>query len=188
MPVEIIHNGRTVSRSKNLRGVLAYCRTSPPASIVLEPAADGGGVLHVSYADGATCSAGFASLTVLRGWIKRPTFRGVLTLEHGPTPLPAGMKQPVSVAYLYPNGASVSGRLWRLPGCVAAMNAAGAFIALPEHARAVPFNGDRFIDATGCDAMTWPGAVEFVTGLERPDVDDFTAALAAQRNLDEAAE
>jgi hypothetical protein len=71
-------NGRSVRRSKNLRGILEYCRTCQVERVDLfGPNRDGEGVLGVTWADGSTCVTDFASYRLMAEWAKaRRAFDG----------------------------------------------------------------------------------------------------------------
>lgn len=61
-------NGRRVSRSKNLRGILAYARTSPVRKVWVAPFA-GQGLLRVKYENGAHSTITFADYAAMSQWV-----------------------------------------------------------------------------------------------------------------------
>lgn len=73
--VEIKRHGKTVSRSKNLRGLLNYAnRHSLPVSvdIVKRPAGEKWDcILRMEFADGATVETGFADYSICHKFISR---------------------------------------------------------------------------------------------------------------------
>jgi hypothetical protein len=65
-------DGVTVSRSKNLRGLLDYARKSRVALIEsrVDPLNSVRGEIRVTYADGATGFASFASYNIMIDWVR----------------------------------------------------------------------------------------------------------------------
>lgn len=79
--IEIQLRDRIVSRSRNLRGMRDYARVSPVACVVCRMRRahpnDPGGVISVEYANGATCTADFASYHIMVDFVrKRRSWRG----------------------------------------------------------------------------------------------------------------
>lgn len=75
----VIKNGAIIRRSRNLRGMLDYARTSLVAAVetMRDPANNTRGILAVTYADGATCRASFASFNIMIDFVRnRRTWRG----------------------------------------------------------------------------------------------------------------
>lgn len=71
-------NGVCVAQSRNLRGMRDYARKSPVVHVRAYrfPALPERGVMIVTYANGATCKAGFASYPIMIDWIRnRRTWR-----------------------------------------------------------------------------------------------------------------
>lgn len=69
--VTIERQGKTVSRSKNLRGILTYARNHGVHIAQAIPAkTDGKGVLAVKFRDGAEVATQFESYEVLRDWLR----------------------------------------------------------------------------------------------------------------------
>jgi hypothetical protein len=79
--IAIRKDGRIVSRSKNLRGVLRYGRNKMPLGPLRVAAKavtrvhvlgtiDGGALLRVRWSDGAYAVAKFACVTVARRWVQ----------------------------------------------------------------------------------------------------------------------
>lgn len=64
-------NNKVVRRSKNLRGIRDYARTSRVLRISVNDDGMGGGVLRVTYYAGETVRANFASIEVLHTWVRR---------------------------------------------------------------------------------------------------------------------
>lgn len=76
---EVIKGGRVIRRSRNLRGMRDYARTSPVACVEVgrSPGNRTNGQLTVTYADGAYCTAHFASYHVMVDWVRtRYSWRG----------------------------------------------------------------------------------------------------------------
>lgn len=73
-------NGKTVSTSRNLRGVLSYARQHGVASVTIHSTRDGG-ELRITYGDGATSRNHFESFTVLQNWVMtRRNMRRIYTI------------------------------------------------------------------------------------------------------------
>ena len=75
---------RVVARSHNLRGILDYSRDHPVERVDLFPATNGNpaGTLGVTWTNGATTVADFASYSVMKKWVKaRRCFRGAQIKE-----------------------------------------------------------------------------------------------------------
>ena len=68
--IEIVRNGKVVSRSKNLRGILDYARKSAPQWIIKSKSVKDGGNLRILYNDGAVAHASFASYFIMLDWIE----------------------------------------------------------------------------------------------------------------------
>ena len=66
----IMLNGKAVRQSRNLRGMLDYARVSPVARAELRKAG-AGGILAITYLDGATCEARFGSHVVMLDFVRR---------------------------------------------------------------------------------------------------------------------
>lgn len=62
-------NDEIVSISRNLRGPLDYARKHGVARVQIAPI-DTGGLLYVTYDNGATCLTTFADYSVLQGFAK----------------------------------------------------------------------------------------------------------------------
>lgn len=65
-------DGRAVRQSRNLQGLLSYGReVSPVFRVTAAPCPDNqyNGKLRIEYENGATCSAHFASYTMLLEWL-----------------------------------------------------------------------------------------------------------------------
>lgn len=73
--------GEILRRSKNLRGMRDYARVSPVASVETkkDPANPFRGVLRVTYADGCTSIASFASFHIMIDFVRnRRSWRGAV--------------------------------------------------------------------------------------------------------------
>lgn len=73
--------GKLVARSKNLRGMRDYGRRSPVARVECRKRnahpKDPAGVIRVEYANGATCTADFASYNIMVDFVRnRRSWRG----------------------------------------------------------------------------------------------------------------
>ena len=70
-----------ISRSRNLRGIIARSAKVAVARIVVSPTGpttEGAGSLYVEWVDGAWCSTPFASYWVAQDWVRRRrSFKGV---------------------------------------------------------------------------------------------------------------
>lgn len=80
-------DGSTVSRRKNLRGLLDYARVSPVAQVEsrVDPLNSARGELKVTYADDAIGYATFASYHIMIDWIRnRRSWRGAKHVRQGP--------------------------------------------------------------------------------------------------------
>jgi hypothetical protein len=64
-------DGKPVSRSRNLRGIITYAGKVGVKHVATKALPDGRGVLSIRFEDGATVSTEFASADVLRDWVKR---------------------------------------------------------------------------------------------------------------------
>lgn len=75
---EVIRDGRIIRRSRNLRGMRDYARTSPVARVVTGRELNTvRGKLLVQYADGAECRASFASYHIMIDFVRnRRSWRG----------------------------------------------------------------------------------------------------------------
>lgn len=74
---DVIKNGRIVSRSKNLRGMLEYARKHPVRRVETVPLVGGKGTVRVFFLDGAECKAIFESYVVMLQWLQsRTSWRG----------------------------------------------------------------------------------------------------------------
>ena len=74
---------RTVSTSKNLRGILTHCRKVSPERVDLWRHKCGSGTLGVSWLDGSTVICSFASYEVLTDWVKaRRAFKAIEPKTH----------------------------------------------------------------------------------------------------------
>lgn len=69
--VEIFKDGKRVSHSKNLRGILDYARKHGVAKVLIMEnlASEFGGTLNIIFGDGATVTTNFNSYKVLESWI-----------------------------------------------------------------------------------------------------------------------
>ena len=84
---QITLNGSVIRRSRNLRGMRDYARTSPVVKIETRKRRghenDPAGVMLVTYANGATSQAEFNSHAIMIDWIRdRRTWRGAETVHH----------------------------------------------------------------------------------------------------------
>jgi hypothetical protein len=85
----IIKAGAIIRTSRNLRGMRDYARVSPVVRIQsgqrMGHEKDPGGIVIVTYADGAECRADFASYHIMVDWLRnRRTWRGADHRMHGP--------------------------------------------------------------------------------------------------------
>lgn len=69
MSVEIIKNGKTVARSKNLRGVITYAGKHLIENVSIHQKTNGGGQYHITFSNGAAVEGNFADYSVLLDWI-----------------------------------------------------------------------------------------------------------------------
>ena len=70
--VEIFKDGKRISYSKDLRGIIDYARKHGVAKVIIVErkfASEFGGTLYILFGDGATVKTGFRSYDVLEGWI-----------------------------------------------------------------------------------------------------------------------
>lgn len=69
---DIIKDGKTIRTSKNLRGMRDYARVSPVVSVVTrkDPSNEKRGILEVTYKDGATSRASFASHPIMIDFVR----------------------------------------------------------------------------------------------------------------------
>lgn len=67
--VEVFNNGGTVSRSKNLRGILTYARKHGMERVGVTEERDGGALVAFLFKNGARCLVMFRSYTVARGFV-----------------------------------------------------------------------------------------------------------------------
>ena len=98
-PTLIHKDHKIISRSKNLRGILAYARRRAHyglpigvRNVIIFPHADHSATLFVRFNDGASSVLEFASYLVACGWIKSRRSWGLLqtTSNHGLFALYAG--------------------------------------------------------------------------------------------------
>lgn len=85
MDIKIYDNaGACVSRSKNLRGILAYSRAHETERIDLYKPTDGwsGGQFGIAWKDGATAICDFADFSIMEGFAKKKTFGGATVKLH----------------------------------------------------------------------------------------------------------
>lgn len=83
--VSIEKNGRIIRRSKNLRGIIDYARTSPASRVELTPQGVTRGRVRVIYADGAVTSAQFNSYRIAVDWVRRRRIFGAASvIYYGP--------------------------------------------------------------------------------------------------------
>ena len=62
-------DSRTVSSTRNLRGLLDYARKSPVVRVAVRETLGGGGELTVTYENGASGHSHFASYIVACHWV-----------------------------------------------------------------------------------------------------------------------
>ncbi len=70
-------SGDVLRVSKNLRGMRDYARTSHPVRVELKKGDSGSterGLLSLTYADGATCRASFASYHIMVDHVRKSRF------------------------------------------------------------------------------------------------------------------
>ena len=84
---DVLLNGRVVMRSRNLRAMRDYARVSPVVRVETRKrkahASDSAGIMTVTYANGATCAADFASHKLMIDFIRnRRTWRRAKTIHH----------------------------------------------------------------------------------------------------------
>lgn len=77
-------DGAVIRRSANLRGIIDYSRDVAVERVDLfGPNSTGGGTMGVTWVDGSTCLADFASFTVMSRWAsKRRQFALVIRQAH----------------------------------------------------------------------------------------------------------
>ena len=83
----IMHGGVTVSRTRNLRGLLDYARKSKVATVEsrVDPLNHVRGELRVTYLNGAQGFASFASYNIMVDWIRaRRSWRTAKYVMQGP--------------------------------------------------------------------------------------------------------
>jgi hypothetical protein len=68
--IEIVKQGKVVSRSRNLRGIKTYARRSPVERVNVIGKDKCGALLYVQFEDGAECRAVFESFGVCSAWVK----------------------------------------------------------------------------------------------------------------------
>lgn len=78
---------RKVKQSKNLRCIMDYSRGMFAPKVqrvdIFANKSDSGGTLGVMWDNGATCCTGFASVAVLREWVKaRRIFRNARIIDN----------------------------------------------------------------------------------------------------------
>lgn len=83
-PIEITKNGKVVSRSQNLRGLIAYAGKHLLDRVSIWRTADGG-AYYIAFSDGAEVRGTFADYSVLTGFILRRVNRwDILQTAHWP--------------------------------------------------------------------------------------------------------
>jgi hypothetical protein len=68
--IEIVKQGKVVSRSRYLRGIKTYARRSPVERVSVIGQDESGALLYVRFEDGAECCTNFASFGVCSAWVK----------------------------------------------------------------------------------------------------------------------
>lgn len=69
--IEIIRNGRTVAKSRNLRGILDYARKSPVRKATVSCYnRERTGNVYILFEDGSECRTEFAGYIVAVEWIR----------------------------------------------------------------------------------------------------------------------
>ena len=66
---------KTISKSRNLRGILRMASLQGVLEVVVSPRPAGQAELFVLFYGGLSCTTTFASFAVCEQWIRRPLFK-----------------------------------------------------------------------------------------------------------------